>query len=124
MTGKAQVLVREHVQHATWVIDGNQWVPLKEITYPLATDVIWLDPPLHVWIYRLFSRAIKKAFSESGSFYKDFLNPKTSIIVLAFQRRKKKSRNWNKMLERDSRWQRVTDTAAFLQSLENYRRQE
>ncbi|KDR73707.1 hypothetical protein GALMADRAFT_228160 [Galerina marginata CBS 339.88] len=115
---EAQSIVREHVKKPDWVVDGNQWVPLKQITYPLATDIIWVDPPFHVWIYRLFSRAIQKAWSESGSFYKDFLNPKTSIIVLAFQRREKKARNWAKMLECDSRWQRVTDTSAFLRSID------
>ena len=138
---QAQNIVREHVKNPDWVIDGNQWVPLNQITYPLATDIICrflivyiilnrnlvsgVDPPFHIWIYCLFSRAIKKAWSESGSsFYKDFLNPKTSIIVLAFRLRNKKSRNWTKMLERDSRWQRVSDTSTFLQSIDAYGRQE
>lgn len=121
---EAQNIVREHVKNPDWVIDGNQWMPLKQITYPLATDIIWVDPPFHIWIYRLFSRAFKRAWSEPGSFYRDFLNPKTSIIVLAFRRRNKKSRNWTKMLERDSRWQRVTDMSTFLKSIDAYGRQE
>ena len=37
---QAQNIVREHVKNPDWVIDGNQWVPLKKITHPLATDII------------------------------------------------------------------------------------
>ena len=37
---QAQNIVQEHVKNPDWVIDGNQWVPLNQITYPLATDII------------------------------------------------------------------------------------
>lgn len=72
-----------------------------------------IDPPIYVWIYRLFKRTIKKAWSHPGSFGKDFLSPSTSIIVLAFKRQAKKSRNWTKTLAEDRRWRRITDTDAF-----------
>lgn len=61
-----------------------------------------IDPPIYVWIYRLFMRAITR----------------TSIIVLAFKRRAKKSNSWSKMMEKDPRCRRVTDTGAFVKSLE------
>ncbi|KAG6835176.1 hypothetical protein H0H93_004268, partial [Arthromyces matolae] len=103
---QAQAIVRQHAAKEAWVIDGNQWVPLKDITYPRATDIIWIDPPFYVWFYRLISRALYKALTIPGSFYRDFLDPKTSIIFQAFRLRKKKMENWNKMIKKDERWQR------------------
>ncbi|KAG6888338.1 hypothetical protein C0995_009085 [Termitomyces sp. Mi166 len=130
---KAQEIVRQHAKQEAWVIDGNQWVPLKDITYPRATDIICMssmfsesqssqllgiDPPFHVWLYRLLSRAIYKAFMVRGSFYRDFLNFGTSIIVQAFRLRKKKMENWNEMMDKDPRWQRVNNAKSFLESLQ------
>lgn len=98
--------------------------------YCLRTVLLYLrrslgiDPPFHIWLYRLLSRALLKAFSEPGSFYKDFLNPQTSVIFLAFRLRKKKTFNWTRMLSQDFRWKRVENTELFLKGLKRTLTQE
>ncbi|KAF8901057.1 hypothetical protein CPB84DRAFT_998662 [Gymnopilus junonius] len=76
-----EFLVSLHT-HNNGVPDDEERVPLKDITYPLATVIIRIDSPFYNWIYRLFSRAITKAWSDSDPFYKDFFNPTTSIIIV------------------------------------------
>ncbi|KAF9063357.1 hypothetical protein BDP27DRAFT_1335222 [Rhodocollybia butyracea] len=107
---EARSMVQEYAEKGEWVIDGNQWQPLKDITYPRATDIIWIDPPLLLWLYRLLARTIRQAITKPGSFYKDFVNPKSSIIVQALKLRRKKQ----KKLE----WQRIPDGETFLRSLD------
>ncbi|GLB40653.1 hypothetical protein LshimejAT787_0805240 [Lyophyllum shimeji] len=31
---QARAIVRQYADQDAWVMDGNQWVPLKDITYP------------------------------------------------------------------------------------------
>ncbi|KAF8076544.1 hypothetical protein FPV67DRAFT_421627 [Lyophyllum atratum] len=121
---QARKIVREYADKDAWVIDGNQWVPLKDITYPRATDIIWIDPPFHIWLYRLLSRALYKAFTVSGSFYKDFLDPKKSIVVQGFRLRKKKAGNWTKLMKKDDRWQRVSSAENFLNAIQKFQDRE
>jgi len=41
-----------------WIIDGNYYGFLKDITWCAASDIIWLDYPIYVSIWRLFWRSI------------------------------------------------------------------
>lgn len=53
-TLQAQAVVREHIDQPDWIIDGNQWVPLKHITYPVATDILCMPLPqivLSLYLY-------------------------------------------------------------------------
>lgn len=45
----------------TWVVDGN-YNKIKDLVWPLADMVIWLDPPLPVILRRFFFRSFTRCF--------------------------------------------------------------
>jgi hypothetical protein len=56
---------RERVAHAAhedaWVIDGNYGGRgARDLVWPRADTVVWLDPPLSMIFARLFERAVRR----------------------------------------------------------------
>ncbi len=49
----------EALQGDTWVADGNYGVT-REVVWPKATTVIWLDYSLHIVMWRLFWRTMRR----------------------------------------------------------------
>jgi len=43
-----------------WVTDGNYSSFLRDIAWPAADTLVWLDYPFHVVIWRLFRRTIRR----------------------------------------------------------------
>ena len=41
-----------------WIIDGNYRSDLGHITWSAATDILWLDYPIYVVLWRLWFRTI------------------------------------------------------------------
>ena len=53
--------VARAVEGDTWVIDGNYGGRgARDLVWPRADTVIWLDPPLRVVLARLFERAMRR----------------------------------------------------------------
>ena len=56
-------LFRERLSEAlrgdTWVADGNYTVA-REVVWPRATTVVWLDYSIHVVMWRLFRRTVRR----------------------------------------------------------------
>ncbi len=56
-------LFREKVSIAlsddTWVVDGNYHV-LRDVVWPKASTIIWLDYTMRVVAWRLFSRTLRR----------------------------------------------------------------
>lgn len=48
----------------SWVVDGNYTNKIKDLVWPQADTLIWLDPPLPVILKRLFSRSLKRVFTK------------------------------------------------------------
>ena len=56
--------VARAVEGDAWVIDGNYaGRGARDLVWPRADTVIWLDPPLPVIFARLFSRALRRSRS-------------------------------------------------------------
>jgi hypothetical protein len=52
------------VEGDSWVIDGNYALRgARELVWPRADTVIWLDPPLGTIFLRLFRRAVRRSRS-------------------------------------------------------------
>ena len=51
--------LREALQGDTWVADGNYSVT-RDVVWPRATTVIWLDYPLRIVMWRLFWRIMRR----------------------------------------------------------------
>jgi hypothetical protein len=49
------------VEGNAWVIDGNYGGRgARDLVWPRADTVVWLDPPLHVILARLFERGVRR----------------------------------------------------------------
>ncbi len=53
--------VSEAIAAPTWVTDGNYTGFLRDIVWPAADTIIWLDYPFRVVIWRLFGRTMGRA---------------------------------------------------------------
>ena len=58
---------REINQNESWVICGNYNVA-KQITLPQATDIIWLNYPLRINLWRALIRSLKRIFLKEEPF--------------------------------------------------------
>ncbi len=48
----------QSLEQASWIIDGNYTTTAKELIWPKADLIIWLDYPLPVVLYRLLKRTV------------------------------------------------------------------
>lgn len=53
--------VQKAVTHERWVMDGNYGV-VRDITWPAADTVVWLDYPLPIILWRLMRRTLRRVF--------------------------------------------------------------
>ena len=54
--------VRSAVEGHAWVVDGNYGVA-RDLVWPRATALVWLDYPLRVVMWRTFWRTIKRSIT-------------------------------------------------------------
>jgi len=47
----------------SWIVDGNYSVT-RDITWPKATCIIWLNMPFHVVLYSAFKRSLMRAITQ------------------------------------------------------------
>lgn len=45
----------------SWVVDGNYTSKIKDVAWPLADTLVWLDPPLAKILLRLFIRSFRRS---------------------------------------------------------------
>ena len=50
--------LREALKGDTWVADGN-YSAAREVVWPRATTMVWLDYPIHLVMSRLFRRTVR-----------------------------------------------------------------
>lgn len=55
--------VGDALQEESWVIDGN-YRKVRDIIWPQAETIVWLDYPLIVILWRLFRRAIRRTTTQ------------------------------------------------------------
>ncbi len=58
-----RALVDEKTNIERWVMDGNYSV-LRDMVWPRADTVIWLDYPFHINLWRLTRRTFKRAWTQ------------------------------------------------------------
>lgn len=51
--------LKEALQGDTWVADGN-YSMVRDVVWPRATMLVWLDYPIYVVMWRLFWRTIRR----------------------------------------------------------------
>ena len=97
-------LVNKATASDTWVIDGNYSV-VKDIFWPRATQIIWLNHSFHLVLYRSITRSItrivtkKKLFSGNIESFKLTFLSRDSIILWVLKTYHKKRREYPSILK-------------------------
>lgn len=56
-------LVEQETSAKSWVVDGN-YSRVRDITWPRATHIVWLDYSFPVVLYRAMRRTIRRAYTK------------------------------------------------------------
>jgi hypothetical protein len=125
--------VARAVEGDAWVVDGNYaGRGARELLWPRADSVIWLDPPLAVIFARLVARAVRRIRSgeelwpETGNretFRNQFLS-RDSLFLWALKTHRRRRRQLPLILARPEhahlaihRFRRSEESAAWLSSI-------
>jgi len=86
-----------------WVIDGN-YSRTRELIWPRADTLIWLDYPLHIIYWRLFWRTLQRTLSQqelwNGNherFWTQFLS-RESLFLWASQSHRRRKQAYNTII--------------------------
>lgn len=96
-------LASEVIAPETWVMDGNFSV-VRDITWPRATTLIWLNYPFHVVARRALGRTFRRVFGRqvlwSGNRETIRLAfwSKNSVLWLVWKTHWKKSREYSRLV--------------------------
>ena len=96
-------LVKQATASDTWVLDGNYSV-VRDIVWPRATRIIWLNHSFRVVLYRSFTRSIVRAVTKIKLFagnvetFKQTFFSRDSIILWVLQTYHQKRKRYNKLL--------------------------
>ncbi|MBI4282595.1 MAG: adenylate kinase [Chloroflexi bacterium] len=55
--------IRDALKGDTWVVDGN-YSAVRDLVWPRATVLVWLNYPLRVLIWRLLRRTLRRTLSK------------------------------------------------------------
>ncbi|KAI0872515.1 hypothetical protein GGS24DRAFT_502751 [Hypoxylon argillaceum] len=89
-----------------WILDGNHWVQLKDVSYSIATDILWIDTPLPLTLWRVITRTIWEVLTIPGVLRRELSG--NSLIAMSLRVRAKKHANWSKRVGADPRWKRLS----------------
>lgn len=109
-----QARVSEATKGARWAVAGN-YSAQRDITWPRAEVVVWLDLGLAETVWRVFNRTFKRYRSQEllwGTNHERLWpllkvwNPAESLLAWAIQQHRRKRRAYSAMM-RDPRWKHL-----------------
>ncbi|HRG88651.1 MAG TPA: hypothetical protein PLW44_06485 [Chitinophagales bacterium] len=98
--GKIETALHENTD---WVICGNYNVA-KNITLPAATDIVWLDTPLYVNLWRVLKRSVvrwltgKESFAGCPETFSHIFLTKKSLLLWVWNTHAERRRKYTTML--------------------------
>lgn len=116
-------------QHEQWVITGGYTSMSKDISWPVATTIIWLHYPLHKVLRRFFIRTTNRVITRKkvcGNNYETFRNSFLSRDNLFFwilnnrEKKRKRFTKWRTHDFKDKTWIEINsnrDYQAFFEGL-------
>lgn len=115
-----------------WVVDGN-YSKVRDIVWSRADTAIWLDYPLRIVYWRLFTRTLKRIWTQENlwnsgnkeNFANQFLS-RDSLFVWAWTSKARQRKNYPALFEENAHLTVLTfryprETAAWLQNIESER---
>jgi len=125
--------VARAVEGEAWVIDGNYGRRgARDLVWPRADTVIWLDPPLRAILPRLFARAVRRIRSREELWpgtgnretFRNQFASRDSLFWWALKTHRRRQREWPPILARPEyghlvvhRFRRREEGAAWLSSV-------
>ncbi len=97
-------LVSEAISSESWVVDGNYSVA-RDVIWPRATKIIWLNHSFSVVLYRSVTRSIKRAATKQKLFagniesFKQTFFSRDSIIWWVLKTYHQKRKNYANLLK-------------------------
>jgi len=89
----------------TWIVDGNYKSKIKDLVWPYADTIIWLDPSLPTVLARFFMRSIRRSFNQEilwGGCKENLRNSifqRNSLLAWILKTHHKKSKDYMKLVE-------------------------
>jgi len=127
--GEFRRLAEEAVLQDRWIIDGN-YSALRDVTWPKATAVIWLNYDFPLVFWRGFLRSLRRSllgqelFSGNRETLRRTFFTRDSILWWIIQTHKLRRRNYRRLLETkkfpDLQWielRNPSEAEEFLQSI-------
>jgi len=99
-----RILVSEAVASDSWIVDGNYSV-VRDIVWPRATQIIWLNHSFSLVLYRSVTRSIKRAATKKKLFagnvesFKQTFFSRNSIIFWVLKTYHQKRKSYSKLLK-------------------------
>ena len=99
-----RALVNRAVSSDSWVVDGNYSVA-RDVVWPRATQIIWLNHSFSLVLYRSITRSIKRAVTKKKLFagnvesFKQTFFSRDSIILWVLKTYHQKRKNYSKILK-------------------------
>jgi adenylate kinase family enzyme len=89
----------------SWVVDGNYREKIKDIVWPIADTLVWLDPSLLVVLRRFFVRSFLRSirgdllWGHSRETLRNNIFSKNSLLMWILSTHKKRTVSYLKLLE-------------------------
>jgi adenylate kinase family enzyme len=94
-------------ENDNWVICGNYNVA-KKLTLPKATDIIWLNTPLYLNLWRVFSRSVVRIIKKEDPFegcketWTHLIFNKDSLLLWVWNTHGERQKNFKQLLTKEN----------------------
>ena len=114
-----QVLQKFVNEKSSWIISGNYTDISLDVTWPLATHVIWLHYPLRIILYRYFTRTFNRIVTRKPvcngnyeSLYNSFFaeEPLLPWILKNHKKQNERFSQYRNEQFKDKQWIEITNT--------------
>jgi adenylate kinase family enzyme len=111
-SGELRQLADVATEASEWIVDGN-YRGLRELVWPRATHLIWLNYSFPLVLYRGLTRTIRRVVTQeelySGNketFRQSFLS-RDSVLLFMITRFRQRRREYRRVFESDSPWKMI-----------------
>lgn len=92
------------IREESWVVDGNYTKKIKDLVWPLADTIVWLDPPLRVILWRFLRRSLSRSargellWGHSRETLRNSIFSRNSLLMWILTTRRQKTEAYGRLL--------------------------